>query len=133
MVETFIPFATQRFEAGESYSGEIGSLAARDPAVAYAPGDLTLSGGVTGFGVLVVDGDLEILGSVEYAGMILCTGSLVIRGGGSKEIRGAILTLGAVEHETEISGSVLIQFSREALDAVALIASTFEVVAWGRT
>ena len=56
-------------------------------------GDLTLSGNVTGYGILVVTGTLTFQGTVGWRGIILVIGQgkIVENGGGTNEFDGAVL------------------------------------------
>ncbi len=59
----------------------------------YIPGDLQITGGSVGNGVLIVDGDLDIHGGLEFYGLILVKGVVRFTGGGSNptNIYGALL------------------------------------------
>lgn len=47
----------------------------------YVKGDVTLTGGVTGAGVLVVNGDLTVVKDFTFHGMLIVIGKVEIRGG----------------------------------------------------
>lgn len=79
-------------DSDPSTSGlQIGSPAA--PEVVVANGPTTLSGAVTGYGILVVTDDFVIKGNFVWQGIILVIGSgyLQVAGGGSGTIDGAML------------------------------------------
>ena len=59
----------------------------------FPNGELRISDGVTGYGLLLVDGDLEIVGSFDWTGLIIVTGTIDFSGGGTvaKNINGAVL------------------------------------------
>jgi hypothetical protein len=75
---------------------------------------LTLSGGVTGCGFLLVDGDLEIHGGFSWHGVVLVTGSIVFSGGGNKNITGAVLSGGSAVADV-IGGNANIVFCSTAV------------------
>ena len=98
--------------ATESVSGGATSLpnygTAANPVVAVVDGDLTLSGNVTGYGILVVRGNFNFSGTVGWRGIVLVIGNGVINasGVGSNEFDGAIF----VATTLDSSGNVLSTF-----------------------
>ena len=130
LLETYGPVGSMRFEDGESFHGEIGDRVALQPVIAYAAGDLRLSGRTSGFGMLLVEGDLEIRGALDYAGIIVVRGALDFRGGGSRAVLGTVVVGGTIEQAADLRGSILIQYSSDAIDAVRAVANGIEVVAW---
>src|SRR5215469_253174 len=68
-------------------------VSASDPQITVVNGDLTLSGGDTGYGILVVTGQLTFSGSNGWRGVILVIGqgSIQQSGGGNNEFDGAVL------------------------------------------
>ena len=56
---------------------------------------VTLSGGVSGCGMLFVVGDLEIHGDFSWYGPVIVTGSILFTGGGDKHITGALIAGGS--------------------------------------
>ncbi len=83
----------------------------------YVPGDLKLTAGSTGSGILVVDGDLEINGGLQFFGLILVRGVISFTGGGSDptNISGAVLAGQQSLDTTVLGGSANIQFDLCAL------------------
>lgn len=68
-----------------TYTGpELGDTAADDFCVTYAQGDLHLSGGASGAGVLVVEGTLVLMGRFSCQGLVIVRGDLRISGSDSK-------------------------------------------------
>ena len=51
--------------------------------VTYVPGNLQITGGSVGNGILVVDGDLDIHGGLQFYGLIIVKGVIKFTGGGS--------------------------------------------------
>ena len=72
-------------------AAQLGS--ASNPQITVVNGDLTLSGGDTGYGILVVTGQLTFSGSNGWRGVILVIGQGTIQqsGGGNNEFDGAVL------------------------------------------
>lgn len=66
---------------------------------------LTLTGGVTGAGVLLVDGNLNISGAFEWYGVIIVTGALDFTGGGQKNVTGGILAGESATIEIDVAGN----------------------------
>jgi len=63
------------------------------PVINVVTGDLTLAGGFTGAGILLVEGNLILQGNPSYNGMILVIGkgSITKGGGGNGVVNGSIL------------------------------------------
>jgi hypothetical protein len=99
---------------------KIGDLTNLVPVIAHAKGNLSLSGGTTGCGILVVDGNLEMSGNFNFVGVIYVAGSVTFKGGGGKyNIRGALLTPGNVAgSDGTFGGSVNLQYSSQAVDVI---------------
>jgi hypothetical protein len=62
------------------------------PRIAYASGDISLSGATTGYGILVVTGTLNISGNFSWDGIVVAIGEGTINfsGGGSGTINGGV-------------------------------------------
>jgi hypothetical protein len=76
--------------ASSAVPGGIGT--AGDQKIVIADGDFTLSGGASGFGILVVKGTLTFSGNINYTGIIMVIGDgvMVRNGGGNGTISGAV-------------------------------------------
>ena len=87
------------------------------PQVTYVPGDLQITGGSVGNGVLIVDGDLDIHGGLQFYGMILVRGVVKFTGGGASatNIFGAVLAGQESLVDNTLGGSAVIQFDQCAL------------------
>ncbi len=85
--------ADTTYEGGTSLSGENVVLGTTEnPEVTFVEGDLSLSGGGGGTGVLVVTGSLAYQGEFDFNGLILVLGEGDISlGGANKNITGGIL------------------------------------------
>jgi hypothetical protein len=101
-------------------NAKIGDEMTLTPVIAHAKGNLQLSGGSTGCGVLVVDGNLELSGNFDFIGVIYVAGSVTFSGGGgAKNLRGALLTPGNISGtDGSFGGSVNLQYSSQAVDVV---------------
>jgi hypothetical protein len=80
--------------------------------VTYVPGNVQLTGGAVGNGVLVIDGNLDIHGGLEFYGLILVRGVISFTGGGSSgvNIYGAVLAGQQSYVDTTLGGSANIYF-----------------------
>ncbi|MBL8843935.1 MAG: hypothetical protein JNL90_20600 [Planctomycetes bacterium] len=119
----------------DSFSGELGDLSNEVPVVTYAKGNLKLNGNTSGCGVLIVDGDIDFNGTFDYAGLVYVSGAVRFNGGGGgKNVRGALFTLGAVTgNDVTINGSVALAYSSEAIALVnTQLSSGVQVVSWRR-
>jgi hypothetical protein len=85
--------------------------------VVYINGNVKLSGGTMGCGMLMVDGNLEINGGFQWYGPILVRGSLSYTGGGEKNVTGGILA-GGTGSVDDIGGNAVILHSNSALHQV---------------
>ncbi len=84
---------------------------------------------VMGYGILLVEGDLTLGGSFEWNGLVLVTGHLTLAGGGgSINIRGAILTQGS----TVVNGSIDVRYDSCSIDR-ALSYQSLSVESWKET
>ena len=63
------------------------------PATVYVPGNVQLTGGASGSGILIIDGDLDVHGGLNFYGLILVKGQITFSGGGASKVNlyGAIL------------------------------------------
>jgi hypothetical protein len=76
--------------------------------------ELTLIGGTTGCGTLLVDGDLEVYDGLTWNGLILVKGSVELRGSGEKNITGVIIS-GAGSSFDATLGSISILYCGQAI------------------
>jgi len=85
--------------------------------VTYVPGNLQMTGGSVGSGILIVDGDLDIHGGLQFYGLILVRGVVKFTGGGSDQtnIFGAVLAGQESYVDNTLGGSASINFSSCAL------------------
>jgi hypothetical protein len=99
----------------------------------YVAGNLTLSGNLTGGGVIAVDGDLELSGNVSFTGVLLVRGNVRFSGGGTaKLIRGALIVGGDadIDDVVQMNGSVELQYSKQTVDAVRQLVTRFRILGW---
>jgi Tfp pilus assembly protein PilX len=85
--------------------------------VTYVPGNLQMTGGSIGSGILIVDGDLDIHGGLQFYGLILVRGVVKFTGGGSDQtnVFGAVLAGQESYVDNTLGGSASINFSSCAL------------------
>ena len=77
---------------------------------------ITLSGGTSGCGILLVDGDLDTHGGFSWHGIVIVTGSVLFSGGGDKNITGTLISGGSVAADV-IGGNSNIVYCSSAIDA----------------
>ena len=77
----------------------------------YAPGDITLSGGAAQ-GILLVNGNLTLSGGVRFYGIIIVQGTVNTNGG---RVMGALMVNDEFGAPTLISGTTLLDYSRCAI------------------
>jgi hypothetical protein len=97
-------------------SGMLGSAEA--PVVVYVSGECTLSGNLTGYGVLVAEG-VNFSGRINWNGLVIITGetSADLTSKGNSSICGALL-MGAPTATITIKGNDAVYFSSEAIQMV---------------
>ncbi len=85
--------------------------------VTIVPGDLQLTGGSIGNGVLVVNGNLDIHGGLQFYGVIIVTGVISFTGGGSQatNVYGGIIAGQQSLVDNTLGGSASISFDFCAL------------------
>jgi hypothetical protein len=85
--------------------------------ITYVPGDLQMTGGTVGNGVLVVNGNLDIHGGLNFYGVIIVTGVISFTGGGSSatNIYGAVIAGQQSYVDNTLGGSANINFDFCAL------------------
>ncbi len=103
-----------------SHTGTLGTLT--QPIVAYAPNGISLTGNITGTGVLIVDGDFTEQGSADWTGLVIvrstptAPASFAMRGNVS--VTGAVLLYDTHTQGTdlEITGSADLRYSEAMID-----------------
>jgi hypothetical protein len=75
---------------------------------------ISLTGGTSGCGTLLVEGDLNIHGGFAWYGPILVTGSVTMTGGGNKNVTGAILAGGSADADM-VGGNASIVYCSQAI------------------
>jgi len=80
--------------------------------VTYVPGNVQLTGGAVGNGVLIIDGNLDIHGGLNFYGLIITRGVISFTGGGSSgvNIYGAVLAGQQSYVDNTLGGSASIYF-----------------------
>jgi hypothetical protein len=85
--------------------------------VTYIPGDVQLTGGAVGNGVLVVDGNLDIHGGFQFYGLVIVKGVISFTGGGSNAVNiyGGVIAGQQSYVDNVLGGSANINFDFCAL------------------
>lgn len=137
LIEEGARSANVTLEAGSntkpSTPGEWGTIIT--PAIVYCPGDVKISGGAAGAGILLVDGNLEISGGFEWKGLIVVRGGVRFTGGGGgKRLLGALVVQSRLEEDVSIDldvrGTIDIMFSRQAVNKVMSSFASYTVLNW---
>jgi hypothetical protein len=105
----------------------LGAPTESEVVVAYAAGNLRLSGGTTGAGVLAVNGDLTVSGAFQWVGIILVHGRASFSGGGN--VQNLIGTL-VSDVEADLNGSLNILYSTDAIGLASTGLSGIAVMSW---
>lgn len=105
-----------------------GTLA--DLKIVHIAGDLHISGGATGAGVLVIDGDFILSGTFNWNGVVLCLGDVTVTGGGSaKQILGALMVQGSIADQSVMNGNIKMLYSSEMISKLNSL-TRYEVSSW---
>ena len=97
--------------------------------VVHSTGDLHVSGGGQGGGILIVDGDFEVSGQFTWYGLVIVLGEMRFTGGGAGvHIYGSTLVQGGISNQT-VSGNADLLYSSIALDRLASLAR-YQTVSW---
>jgi hypothetical protein len=121
LIEESLAATTVQLAPGTYSNRNFGTPEPGGVVVVAVDGDLHLSGGTIGAGILVVDGDLTISGGFTWVGIVLVRGRATLTGGGStKKIIGSIIvgeevTSEGVGGEMTISGTIDIMYSTDAV------------------
>ena len=105
------------------------------PAIVYGEGDIKISGGAEGAGILIVNGSLEISGAFEWKGLVVVQGQVIFKGGGGgKRLVGSLVVEDNVVQqdsgELEVSGTIDIIFSQATVAKVSQVFATYAVLNW---
>jgi hypothetical protein len=98
--------------------------------VVHCTGDMHVSGGLTGGGILVVDGDFDCSGSFTWYGLVLVMGDVKFTGGGNEvHVYGSVLTNGGGADQQTVSGNAKLYYSSMALNKLTQF-QPYTVVNW---
>ncbi|HKQ18156.1 MAG TPA: hypothetical protein VJW75_00285, partial [Candidatus Eisenbacteria bacterium] len=98
--------------------------------IVHIAGDLHISGGATGAGVLVVDGDLVLSGTFNWSGVVLCLGDVTVTGGGNvKQILGALMVQGSLSDTSVLNGHIKCLYSSAMISKLNSL-TRYEVSSW---
>ena len=125
-------------DGGTEQPESVGAWGTLDsPAVVFGSGDIHISGGAQGAGILIVDGNLRITGGFEWHGLVIVRGELVFAGGGGgKRIVGGLIVEKSVSNgngdddEITIGGTVDIMLSQETVQKVQKAFATYTLLNW---
>lgn len=128
-IATTAPFALQRYASslpnlpqavplapGEATAEALGTD--DRPQVTSVPGDLSITGSLTGNGILVVRGALHVSGSFAFEGLVLAMGGIVFEPASTVTISGALWRTLSTDTRLELGGSGGIVYSASAMAAV---------------
>jgi hypothetical protein len=101
-----------------------------DLKIVHIAGDLHISGGASGAGVLVVDGDFTLSGTFNWNGVVLVLGDCSITGGGTaKQIVGSLMIQGTLTGTTSMNGNVKLLYSSAMISQLNGL-SAYEISSW---
>lgn len=101
-----------------------------DLKIVHIAGDLHISGGAVGAGVLVVDGDMTLSGTFNWSGVVLCLGDVTVTGGGNvKQILGALMVQGSIAGTSTLNGNISCLYSSAMISKLNSL-TRYEVSSW---
>ncbi len=137
LINTYKSAADIKFVNPSSpYTGNLGSYSKHDFKITHVVGNLKISGGGEGAGLLLVEGNVEITGGWEYRGVVLVTGQVVFKGGGGgKRVVGSVLVggdliNGASSTDLEMAGTVDVLYSSSIQSEVSAAIGKFTLGTW---
>lgn len=83
---------------------------------AGVPTDISLTGGATGCGLLLIDGDAFFHGGFSWNGIVLVSGSVTFTGGGNKNVTGSLASGGSTDADV-VGGNANIIYCSTAISA----------------
>ncbi|MCK6459020.1 MAG: hypothetical protein L6Q95_03910 [Planctomycetes bacterium] len=145
LIEDAVRSANVRLRSGTvekpANEGDWGTI--ETPAILFGSGDIKISGGGGGAGVIVVDGDLTISGAFQWHGLVIARGEITFAGGGgTKRVTGGVVverdvlsgtdanTSGFGSGDLAINGTVDILFSKETLAIINKAFATYSILNW---
>jgi hypothetical protein len=138
LVEEGARSANINLESGGTHQpsepGEWGTVSA--PAIVYGNGDIKISGGAVGAGVLIVNGTLEISGAFDWRGIIIVQGGVLFKGGGDdKLLVGALVVQDSIVQEAgpgglNAAGTVDIILSEQMVQRMTEAFDSYTVLNW---
>lgn len=107
--------------ANSLYQSTLGTRA--NPAVTRIPSGTTLNGTGNGAGIIIIDngGALQVNGNFEYEGLVILRGTGRVFGSGTGNIFGSLITIGHESKLIDLTGSINLFYSSEALANLANI------------
>jgi hypothetical protein len=128
MADAYAKFADTELPAGTYSNQTYGDL--DHYTVVHCTGDMHVSGGVSGGGMLIVDGDFDCTGSFTWYGLLLVMGDVKFSGGGNKvHIYGSVLASGTGDDKQTVSGNADILYSSIALNKLSAF-NPYALVNW---
>ncbi len=112
----------QTLPSGNYSSGVWGTSMA--PMITHITGNATLTGDLTGYGVLIVDGDLTVRGSFSFKGVIIALGDVDFKGSadsGQATLWGALLAKEGTTSDSmrlTVGGNAQIFYSTQTISTV---------------
>ena len=105
------------------YQNDLGTKT--NPAVTVIPSGSHLNGNDHHAGILIVDegGELIINGTFTFEGIIILRGTGDMKGSGTGNVFGSVVTIGHEAKLIDLTGSVNIYYSSEALENLSKINS----------
>lgn len=98
--------------------------------IVHIQGDLSISGNMSGAGVLVVDGDFKMGGTINWNGIVIVLGDVDVVGGGSdKNIVGGLVVQGTLSGSTTVNGNITVYYS-SAMIAKLNALKEYEISSW---
>jgi hypothetical protein len=88
------------------------------PQISVIGGDLSITGQVTGNGVLVVQGALQVAGLLSFRGLVFALGGIVFEPSSTVTISGGLWHRATTDNHLELRGGGSIVYSSSALAAI---------------
>ncbi len=131
LTQSYIFAADTTLASGTYNTGTLGTMA--EPKITYAKGNIKLTGGLTGAGIMIIDGDVDMEGKFNYNGIIIVYGqsTVVTKTTGDAGVYGATIAVGTTVDMT-VAGTAQFYYSSQAIENARanLKSSRFHITSW---
>jgi hypothetical protein len=107
-----------------------------NPTIVFGRGNIHISGGAAGAGLLIVDGNLKVTGSFEWRGIVIVRGDVEFSGGGNtKRVVGGVIVERDVTNvsfggDLTTSGTIDLLYSEATISRTSAVFASYSILNW---